>query len=90
MSSADPPERHPVNEPSPPGTPDDEALRWPLRLHDSLAQQLETCLNRAQAQMQMQRWSDALESLDAALVLDPQHPKANELRTLVRARLDRA
>jgi uncharacterized protein HemY len=53
------------------------------------AQRIETFLNRAQAQIQMQRWDDALASLESVLALSATHPKAHELRQQVLSRLSR-
>ncbi len=89
MPSADPPHT-PAPEESPPSAPNAaEGVRWPVRLQGASAQQLDTFLNRAQAQIQMQRWPDARVSLEAALALAPDHPKALELHAQVLARLRR-
>ena len=89
MPPADPPHT-PAPEESPPSAPNGaEAVRWPVRLQGASAQQLDTFLNRAQAQIQMQRWPDARVSLEAALALAPDHPKALELHAQVLARLRR-
>ncbi len=89
MPPADPTQPPAAQEPPSSVPTGDDAVRWPVRLQGVSAQQLDTFLNRAQAQIQMQRWLDAQISLDAALTLAPDHPKALELQAQVLARLRR-
>lgn len=88
--SSDAPAKDPAEgAPTPAGVPEGSSARWPVRSVRPATQQVETFLNRAQAQIQMQRWADALVSLDAAIALHPAHAKAQELRAQVLARMGR-
>ncbi len=87
MSTADPPQDASSEAPLAPDA--SEGSLWSVRLQVNSTQRVETDLNRAQAQVQLQRWMDALVSLEAALALAPDHAKAQELRTQVMVRLGR-
>ena len=45
--------------------------------------------NRAQAQVLLQRWDDALASLDVVIGLSPEHVQAHQVRLSVLERLNR-
>ena len=89
MPSDDPSQDPAEGAQAPTGVPEGPSARWPVRSVRPATQQVETFLNRAQAQIQMQRWADALVSLDAAIALHPVHGKAHELRAQVLARMGR-
>lgn len=87
MPTADPPQDPSSEGPLAPDA--GEGSLRSARLQGNITQRVETYLNRAQAQIQLQRWMDALVSLEAALALAPDHAKAQELRTQVMVRLGR-
>jgi Tfp pilus assembly protein PilF len=89
MPAADPPQDPPADAWPSTVIPDGTAWQWPTRALVMPSQQVEAYLNRAQAQIQLQRWTDALASLEAVIALQSDHARAHELRAQVLFRLDR-
>lgn len=89
MSEADPP---PDSNPNPlpaPGSSEQQVLRWLSRAHGNDLDPVQAHFNRAQAQVLLQRWEDALINLERVIAMWPEHAQAHEMRLTVLARLNR-
>ena len=71
------------------GASKQQVLRWLARANGEDIDPVQAHFNRAQAQVMMQRWSDALASLDRVIALSPEHAQAHEMRLRLLSRLDK-
>jgi hypothetical protein len=88
------PETDPPPDPCPNSVPalgatEQHILRWLSRANGKDIDPVQAHFNRAQAQVLLQRWHDALASLDAVIDLNPEHAQAHEMRLRLLSRLDK-
>ncbi len=88
MSVVDPPPESGDNPIPALGASDHQVLRWLSRANGKDIDPVQGHFNRAQAQVLLQRWADALASLEVVIAMCPEHAPAHEMRLWILARTE--